>query len=134
MLGVKRSLAATRLKFQIFRVERQLLKNLTGSHRPSGDIQGFTLNESCAAFAVGHERLFSRSPLTLHPLRALVGWLKDHIARGELVSVFEQWMPPSRNLFLVYANREHLPSKSIVFIDFFKEKQLEVQSLLADTR
>ena len=60
--------------------------------------------------------------------------VKDHIARGELVSVFEQWMPPSRNLFLVYANREHRPSKSIVFIDFFKEKQLEVQSLLADTR
>ncbi|WP_338845017.1 LysR substrate-binding domain-containing protein [Massilia sp. W12] len=61
-----------------------------------------------------------------------LGLVQKHLARGMLVSLHEDWLPPGRELFLVYTDKQYLPFKSRVFLSFIKEKQAHIRKLLGD--
>lgn len=46
--------------------------------------------------------------------------VKPQLDSGALVSILEDWLPPPRELYLVYTERKYLPSKSRAFIDFVR--------------
>ena len=43
---------------------------------------------------------------------------KPHIDSGELVSLFDDWLPPDRGIYAVYPHRRYLPAKVRTFVDF----------------
>jgi DNA-binding transcriptional LysR family regulator len=46
----------------------------------------------------------------------------DAIKRGELVALFQDYKMPSKSLYAVYPERQYLPTKVRVFLDFLIEK------------
>ena len=60
------------------------------------------------------------------PTRLVDKYLHD----GLLVSLLEDWIPPARDLNLVYMNRKHLPTKSKVFVDFMRERRNEIEEAI----
>lgn len=46
----------------------------------------------------------------------------DAIQQGELVALFQDYKMPSKNLYAVYPERQYLPAKVRVFLDFLIEK------------
>lgn len=61
-----------------------------------------------------------------------IGLVKKHLERGTLLSIHENWLPPGRELYLVYPDKQYLPSKARVFIEFIKQKQTEIMRMLGD--
>ncbi len=47
--------------------------------------------------------------------------VQDHIDRGELVAVLEQYECPHQGIYAVYPHRRFLPAKIRTFIDFIKQ-------------
>ena len=45
---------------------------------------------------------------------------RKHIESGELVSLFEQYLPSDRGIYAVYPHRRHLPAKVRTFVDFLQ--------------
>ena len=43
---------------------------------------------------------------------------RPHIESGELVSLFDDWLPPDRGIYAVYPHRRYLPAKVRSFVDF----------------
>lgn len=43
-----------------------------------------------------------------------------HIASGELVSLFQDYLPSDRGIYAVYPHRRHLPAKVRTFVDFLQ--------------
>lgn len=58
------------------------------------------------------------------------GLVQQHIDEGKLISLCEEWVPQGRELYLVYTDKQHLPSKSKEFIHFIKSKREEITVLL----
>ena len=58
------------------------------------------------------------------------GLVQQHIDEGKLISFCEEWVPQGRELYLVYTDKQHLPSKSKEFIHFIKSKREEITVLL----
>lgn len=58
------------------------------------------------------------------------GLVQQYIDEGKLVSLCEKWLPQGRELYLVYTDKQHLPSKSKEFIHFIKGKREEITELL----
>lgn len=56
---------------------------------------------------------------------------KDNLKSDELISVNEEWMPPARELYLVYPNKTFLPSKSKKFIEFVRNNITEIEQIHA---
>lgn len=58
------------------------------------------------------------------------GLVQQYINEGKLISLCEEWIPQERELYLVYTDKQHLPSKSKEFINFIKSKREEITVLL----
>ncbi|CAM3192608.1 LysR family transcriptional regulator [Vibrio rarus] len=58
------------------------------------------------------------------------GLVQQHIDEGKLISLCKEWIPQGRELYLVYPDKQHLPSKSKEFIHFIKSKGKEITVLL----
>ncbi|OBT07068.1 hypothetical protein A9267_14445 [Shewanella sp. UCD-FRSSP16_17] len=58
------------------------------------------------------------------------GLVQQYIDEGRLISLCEEWIPRGRELYLVYTDKQHLPSKSKAFIHFIKNKREEIAVLL----
>ncbi|MEL0624320.1 LysR family transcriptional regulator [Marinomonas arenicola] len=58
------------------------------------------------------------------------GLVQPYIDEGKLISLCEEWIPKGRELYLVYTDKQHLPSKSKEFIHFIKSKREEISMLL----
>ena len=43
---------------------------------------------------------------------------RPYIESGELVSLFDDWLPPDRGIYAVYPHRRYLPAKVRTFVDF----------------
>jgi DNA-binding transcriptional LysR family regulator len=53
----------------------------------------------------------------------------EHIATGRLMTFMNQFAPDDRNHFLCYLSKQHMPSRTRLFIDFMLEqiRQLDIQ-------
>lgn len=49
-------------------------------------------------------------------------WVRDDIAAGRLVSLFEDWLPPFDGPFLYYPSRRHPPPALAAFTAFIRER------------
>lgn len=49
-------------------------------------------------------------------------WVRDDIAEGRLVSLFEDWLPPFDGPFLYYPSRRHPPPALAAFVTFVRER------------
>jgi DNA-binding transcriptional LysR family regulator len=49
-------------------------------------------------------------------------WVKDDIAAGRLVSLFEDWLPPFDGPFLYYPSRRHPPPALAAFVSFVRDR------------
>jgi DNA-binding transcriptional LysR family regulator len=49
--------------------------------------------------------------------------IKQQLDEGTLVRLLDDWLPPDRQLNLVYINRKYLPSKSKAFIEYIRERR-----------
>ena len=58
------------------------------------------------------------------------GLVQQYIDEGKLISLCEKWLPQGRELYLVYTDKQHLPSKSKEFINFIKRQREEITELL----
>lgn len=56
--------------------------------------------------------------------------VKKYIDQGELISIGEDWLPASRDLYLVYSDKKNLPSKSRKFIEFVKSNRSVIEAVL----
>ncbi|MGO4303743.1 LysR family transcriptional regulator [Cupriavidus sp. RAF12] len=58
-----------------------------------------------------------------HGIAQLGGYqICDHIARGGLVTIFPRHGPDGRGHYICYMSRQHLPTRTRVFIDFMTEE------------
>jgi len=53
--------------------------------------------------------------------------VKESIAQGRLTSLNDQWLPAGRELYLVYTDKAHLPSKSKCFIEFIRNNKKVIE-------
>ncbi len=44
--------------------------------------------------------------------------IKEYLEIGELVQVLEDWSANSRDIYMLYNHKDHLPEKVRLFIDF----------------
>ncbi|MFB2661347.1 LysR substrate-binding domain-containing protein [Shewanella mangrovisoli] len=51
--------------------------------------------------------------------------VKNHVEKGDLVRVLDDWCPPFSGFFLYVPSRENMSAKTRVFIDFLKEKRAQ---------
>lgn len=58
-------------------------------------------------------------------------FVKESVARGELVPLCEKWISPGKELNLVYTDKQHLPSKSKEFIKFIRSKRDVIRELIS---
>jgi len=58
------------------------------------------------------------------------GLVQQHIDEGKLVDLYKEWIPSGRDLYLVYTDKRHLPSKSKEFINFIKSNRQKIEILL----
>ncbi|MEO1596459.1 MAG: LysR family transcriptional regulator [Pseudomonadota bacterium] len=58
--------------------------------------------------------------------------VQESIDDGELASLYEEWLPPGRQLYLVCADKKRLPSKSSAFLEFIRSRRRIIQQLLID--
>ena len=56
--------------------------------------------------------------------------VKPYLDSGQVVALLEHWMPADRALHLVYLNRQYLPSKAKVFIDFVRDHRTQFEKAL----
>lgn len=90
----------------------------------SGDTYDFDADNFIVSndLRVCTQMVLSGTGLGYLPIRLVNEQLKD----GSLVSLLEDWIPKPRELYLVYINRKHLPSKSRAFIDFARENKKRI--------
>lgn len=51
--------------------------------------------------------------------------VREHILKGRLIRVLDDWCPAFTGFFLYVPSRENMPLKTRVFIDFLKEKKAQ---------
>ncbi|QIA64954.1 LysR family transcriptional regulator [Vibrio astriarenae] len=57
--------------------------------------------------------------------------LRNEIAKGEMKTVLDEWVPQDRSMLLVYPDKRHLPLKSQLFLEFMRSKRPEFVEILS---
>ena len=109
---------------------RDLLQRPCIRHRfPSGNTPPWVFERGTETVTVRVEGPFTTTDPHLERAAALAGvgflltfeeWVREDIARGTLVSLLEEWLPPFEGPHLYYASRRHMPAALRAFVDFIR--------------
>jgi len=58
-------------------------------------------------------------------------FVKKYVDSGELISLYDEWVAPGKEVHLIYTDKQHLPSKSKEFIRFVRNRRDTIKTLIS---